>query len=236
MKVLHFIWSGNFGGIEKTAIDLAMEQNRLQIAESHILIGCRKGEFLDLLANLKIPHHIGELHSGTDFNPIKIIKICNLIKSFDIIHFHTFNAVVMIASILSGRKIFYTIHGNLNYGKKIRLGDKINNFLRSWFFNRYVDFISFNSNWTKEQSLAKFKITHSRSAVIYNGINLDPVEDIGDTADHDITGQLKNKFVVGTASRFNAGKRIDRLIRAFDIFAENNQNYILLLIGDGEQK
>jgi glycosyltransferase involved in cell wall biosynthesis len=53
-----------------------------------------------------------------------------------------------------------------------------------------------------------------------------------DSPPADLPGS-ENKFIVGTAARFAGVKRIDLLIKAFEIFSMGKEDLLLLLIGDG---
>ena len=145
LKVLHYMWSANFGGIEKLVIDLTRTQNQGDHVAAEILIGCNKGSFKEKLIDPLTPHSYAGLKNGFDFNPFVYSKTKAKMKKFDIIHFHTFNTLIFKAAVDSGKNIFYTIHGNFNLGRTPRINDHINNYFRKYYLNNSVDFISFNS-------------------------------------------------------------------------------------------
>ena len=236
LKILHFMWSANFGGIEKLVIDLCQTQNSTSDIQSEILIGCAKGSFMQNLVDNNIPHFYGNLKSGFDFSPAKYRLVKSKMKEYDIIHIHTFNLIVIKAAIDSGKKIIYTIHGNFNLGRKPKLGDHFNTFFLKYFLNSKIDYLTFNSEFTKKIATERYQLKIKNQCVIYNGIPLRKPEDIMPIDNTDLLNQLKNKFVIGTTSRFNAFKRIDRLIDAFAIFSKGKPDTILLLVGDGVVK
>ncbi len=236
IRVLHFIWSANFGGIEKLAIDLTTAQNQTDKVYAEILVGCNKGSFKETLNNPNTPHRFAGLKNGFDFNFSIFNKIVKLMKTFDIIHFHTFNIVIALAAIFSRKKIVYTIHGNFNFGRKITISDKITNLLRKYFLNNSVDFVSFNSEFTKNYSLKKYHLRSRKNKVIYNGIAAVDKNSVTVIENQSHRSFLKDKFIVGTTSRFNQFKRIDRLIESFAEFSKNKTDVVLLLVGDGVVK
>jgi glycosyltransferase involved in cell wall biosynthesis len=148
----------------------------------------------------------------------------------DIIHLHTFNLLVAMAAAASGKKIIYTIHGNFNFGRKVRLSDHVSKFLKKVFLRKYPVFISYNSEFTKKTAIARFGTGRVYSKVIHNGIFQDHPSPVSDAVH---LGKMKNKFIVGTSSRFAGFKRIDRLIDGFALFASDKENVLLLLVGDG---
>lgn len=235
MRILHFIWSANFGGIEKLVIELTEQQHNASELEAELLIGCNKGQYLHLINEKQIKHHLANISSGWHFSLKMIKQLIKLMDKFDIIHIHTFNLPVMIAAVQSGKKIVYTIHGNFNYGKKIRITDRINNKLKSYFLNNKVSFITFNSNWSKKEAIKKYNLKlHQPNEIVYNGIKL---TDSTNKRDLDLVdSQLNEKFIVGTIARLNKSKKIERLIDAFSIFNKDKEDVRLLIIGDGIEK
>lgn len=233
VRVLHYMWSANFGGIEKLVIDLTTAQKKNPELTSAILIGCKKGSFMQNLIDLNIPHSYAGIKSGFDWRPSVLSSIRKQIRNYDIIHIHTFNPLIYIASILEKKKIVYTIHGNFNFGRKVTLSDRITNFLRTWFLRTNTHLITFNSAFTEKIAVSKYHLQKCRKKIIYNGIYLKESSEIVLPDDPEITGRIKGKFIVGTTCRFNGFKRIDRLIRAFSAFASGKDDTVLVLVGDG---
>lgn len=234
VRVLHFIWSANFGGIEKLVLHLAEAQLPDSEIEPFLMIGCRKGELIERIEQSEVQHCFWGLKSGFNFNPVTIRSLVKLFSRFDVLHLHTFNPAVALAALFSGRKIVNTIHGNFNLGRKIRLNDHIINFLRRLFYSFERVVLTYNSCWAAELASMKFKIRHGRGKVIYNGLLPEkPLSKNTVSADFK---QLSGHYVVGTAGRFNESKRIDRLIRGFALFCANKADVMLLLVGDGANR
>lgn len=233
VKVLHYMWSANFGGIEKVVIDLTTAQKNNPRIESAILIGCRKGSFMQNLIDLNIPHFYGGIKSGFDYRPSVLSNIRKQIREYDIIHIHTFNPLIYFAAILEKKKIVYTIHGNFNFGRKITLGDRITNFLRTRFLRNKTHLITFNSAFTEKIAVTRYGLQKCRKKIIYNGIYLKKDSEITLPDDPELLSRTQGKFIVGTTCRFNGFKRIDRLIAAFAQFSQNKNDTLLVLVGDG---
>ncbi len=235
MRILHFIWSANFGGIEKLVLSLSIEQMKGDTTP-HILIGCRKGELISSISESGVPFTFAGLKNGFDFNISRYNEIVKLMKDYDIIHMHTFNPLIARAAIKSRKKIIYTVHGNFNLGRKPRINDHIMNLLRSIFLRRSDVQVTFNSKWAKETAVTKYRLKDRDLTVIYNGILPEIQLNEASNDRNDFKSRVKNNFIVGTAGRFNQSKAIDRLIRSFASFAKNIDNTSLLLVGDGSER
>jgi L-malate glycosyltransferase len=233
IKVLHFIWSASFGGIEKVVMDLCAEQQKSPGTTPALLIGMQKGAFSNAIEKSGFEFHYGGFRSGADFRPSLHRKLKGLMQGFDVIHLHTFNPLVFLAAISSGKPVVYTIHGNFNFGRKMRINDRINQSLRKFFFNRYIDHITFNSEFTKSTAAERYGLKNVKSSVIHNGIPLHKISSATQSITTEHQKLTQGKFVVGTSSRFAGFKRIDRLISAFSRFSQGKQDTVLLLVGDG---
>ncbi len=234
IRVVHYIWSANFGGIEKLVIDLSKIQILTGNVKPFILIGCKKGSFIEKLKEMNMPHDYIGMKNGSDLSPITKSKTSEIFAAADIIHIHTFNPIIFEAAKRSGKKIMYTVHGNFFFGRKMKISDHIHKFLARILIPRYTDFITYNSKFSEIMSDKLFKTGSINGAIIPNGIFLD---DIFKTNQSEIDkvhlDSVKGKFVVGTSSRFVGVKRIDRIIDAFAEFSKSKTDVVLLLVGDG---
>lgn len=234
LRVLHFIWSANFGGIEKLVLHLAEAQAQDSELEPFLMIGCRKGELIAAIEQSIVPHRFYALKSGYDLLPSTIRSLVIWFQQFDILHLHTFNPAVAWAALQSGRKIINTIHGNFNLGRKTGLNDFVINFLRRLFYSQKRVILTYNSRWAADLASSKYGIQKGRGIVIYNGLLPENTcRSIVTSTDLD---RLNGHFTVGTAGRFNESKRIDRLIHGFALFCAKKPDAQLLLVGDGANR
>jgi len=231
MKIVHYIGSFHFGGIEKLVFDLSKEQQN-NGHEIVICVGKMKGEFLQRFQNHNFRIIDSKLVSGFDLNPIKCLKIRKIFREQDVVHLHAFHLSVALSLLFIRKKIIYTEHGNFAFGRKKKIQDRINHYLRRLFFKLYPVEICCNSDFTKnyvEQYFYKGKRLHT----IKNGISLE--SNINSTLAEKLKSQFENKFIIGTSSRLAGFKRIDRLIHVFKKYELINANAILLIIGDGPE-
>jgi Glycosyltransferase len=236
MRVVHYIWSGNIGGIERLAIWLACEQNKRQGLESSILVGSRKGLLLETLEVQKIPHSIIGLRNGWSLNASSLRMIRSAIRQADVVHIHTFHPWVLWCATWLRKPVVYTLHGNFSFGRKIRIADRIHHALIRCYLNYRADAVTFNSAFTAETAQKRYGLRRVRQELIYNGVDFRSVRTEMDEQTRQIAEKLKGRFVIGTISRFAGFKRIDRLIDAFAHFAKSNTDAVLLLSGDGVER
>ena len=231
VKVLHIVWSATIGGIEKVVLDLVSAQQKNKSIEAAVLIARKEGGFLNRFEELG-KTYFADLKSGNDLNLFRYQKVFRVFKNYDVLHFHSFNPALAITAILSRKKIVYTEHGNFGFGKVMTGSLKFVYRLQKIFLNKYVDFISFNSNFSKQLAEHRNGLQKVKREVIYNGIELSGEEINKEKTDPSIRGKIKNRFCIGIIARLAGVKRIDRLINAFAAFAKD-KDVMLLIIGEG---
>jgi len=101
MKVLHVLWTANFGGIERLALDLARAQARSSNVEVSVLFGRAEGEMLGLYRDASVPFVDAGLVHGFDFSPAKYRRMKQVFSQQDVLHVHTFIPVMAHAAAAS---------------------------------------------------------------------------------------------------------------------------------------
>lgn len=238
MKVLHIIWNAKFGGIEKIVYELAEEQLRSDKVSPSVLIAKEEGEFLAKFKAAEFTTHFLKFKKGLDFNFSNFKNALKSFKEHDVLHFHFFNPVLVLAAYFSNRRIVYTEHGNFGFGRREKKSDKFLKFFRKSFLKSSMVSITYNSNFTKGYAEEHFGLSdHPRSYVVTNGIKFSTYfkqeeQELLNESYQKLKSRLKGMFVIGTSSRFAGFKRIDRLIDAFSKLPDDGKT-ILLLVGDG---
>jgi len=232
IKVLNILGSARIGGIEKLVLELLECQQSNHRVRSDVLFVKSTGEFLNSFQALKCRCYSAGISGGYDLRINKYVKLFKIFKNYDVLHFHSFNYFVMITGVMSGKKIVYTEHGNFGFGRKRRLSDRVNDFLKKILLNNSTDFITFNSAFTRSIAIQRFGLSNVSARVVYNGIILHNSNSETGEMDEKINQKIRNKFIIGTTSRFAGFKRIDRLIDAFSTF-RFKEDSVLLLVGDG---
>lgn len=229
MKVVHVIWSLEFGGIERLVLDLATHQQNNGMSVS-VLAGQAKGRLAERFAKADIHIIDGKLKSGFDAGLSNRHALRAAFDNADMIHVHTFNMTLAFHAAASGTPILFTDHGNYGLGRRRTWRDTLKFAAQKPFIHRYVAYMTANSSFTLGLARQHFSMDRVPHQVVPNGIAL-PAADTTPAADLRATDDA-NMFLVGTSSRFAGFKRIDRLVRAFAGMKHVPQAR-LLLVGDG---
>lgn len=232
-KILHVVHDFLFGGIEGFIYYLTQAQMKNENIEVNILCCQRK----DKVANKRIINTGIKCHyvpvEPWDFNIAKYKKIMAIAGEYDIVHIHMFKPLLAQALAYAKAKRVYTNHSAGSTGRSQSLTIKAKSRLQVRYLNKHVDAITNNSRYTKDFWISK-GVRSEGNYVIYNGVLFNGLPDKSRPLSE--FPQLKNKFIVGTTSRFITWKRIDRLIEAFAIFQREKDDTLLLLVGDGSEK
>lgn len=234
IKIGHFIWSAQFGGIGKVVSDLCKYQESAGDVSPVLFIGRSGGEMIEDFMRSDVTIKELGLKNGRDLSLKTYRSIKKLLEPMDIIHMHTFNPLVAYAAIRIRKPIVYTIHGNFGFNRTLSPLEKLNKRMLKYFLNRYVSFITFNSNFANDQAKRFYGIGNIPQQVIENGVLFHETQHT--EIDQETLNFISNKKVIGTSSRFVEVKRIDELIIAFSKLAKIHSEAVLVLIGDGKLK
>lgn len=233
VKIVHVVHDFLFGGIE--AFLFYLTQAQLRNPELEVSILCCQDE--GAVANRRIIATGIQIHyvklKPFDYNIRTYLKILRITNQYDIVHLHIFKPLMAEALRFSKAKVIYTNHSAGVDGRPDTLSFKTKTRLLVRFQNRVCDAVTHNSAYTKDFWGGR-GLRNPKNTVVYNGVLFK------DTWDHNRAYEefpvLKGKFIVGTTSRFIGWKRINYLIEAFYEFQKNNDQVVLLLVGDGEMK
>lgn len=234
LRVVHVLWTADIGGIERLVLDLAHRQAANSDVDVGILFGRGGGAFMDEFHQLDLPIHTLDMRSGYDLRRALYRRAVEILGRYDIVHFHSFNPLLARATRASGARIVYTEHGNFGFGRRRRLSDRIKDWLKRRFLNHHVNFITFNSRFTRGVAEARFGLQRVERRVVYNGIEQHRPAPAS-TLDAEVANRLDGRFVVGSVCRLAGFKRVDRLLKGFALF-NRRQESVLLLVGDGPER
>ena len=232
IRVLHILWSAHFGGIERLVLDLVSAQSNHTQIEVGVLFGTTKGEFLGKFRAAGMNCHFLGLNSGHDISMRKYFNAVRIFQQYDILHVHSASPLLIACATISSKTIISTLHSGFGFGRKKTWHDPMKSIFVRWFLNYRVDYISFNSQYTKKVAESRYGLNGVRKSVVYNGIDFKEHFISTTGIENSLLQELRGKFVVGTVSRFKRVKRIDRLVEAFADF-QRSKDTILLLVGDG---
>ncbi len=229
IKVLHILWSASMGGIGRVVINLCNAQLRNDHLSIGVLVAKSEGELLPQLKTLGIKIHEPGFIKGNDKSKEVLLNCKKTFEEYDILHFHSFNPSLAKLAVKSKKKIIYTEHGNFAFGRKMTIKDYIVRYFQQIFLNKQVNFITFNSEFSKNTSLKRFGLQKVKNKVVYNGC-----ADLKKSLSINNFQRTKDEILITTIGRLAIVKRIDRLLNAFSLFDHHNTR--LLIVGEGPLK
>jgi len=219
-SVLHILSSLNVGGAERFVIDLAVEQRQSLALNTAILsFGHQAEALVKECENNNIEVHFAE---GSTFK--KVLTLKKIIKSFDVIHFHSPYTLLFSCYyplLAYGKKIIYTRHGAEPFAQpKWRLMHKITKFM--------VDHITFVSDEGKTVFGKAHGWEHKSQTVLDNGI-LIPDESLEEPKDVNRT-----KIRLGSVARMVSLKNQICLLKALSVMPhEISSKFEVHFFGNG---
>ena len=230
LRVLHVMWDGGVGGMERAVWLLVREQLRDPDLEPTLLFADEAGPYAARARESGCPVVDLRLPSGRSLTRIR--GAAAQMRGFDIHHFHTPDPLLMLASALcTGTSRVYTNRaGAVDYG----LGKRIKHSVAGMMLRRWFDGFSGNTAHGADAGSELYRIRRDRFHVTYNGIDgadLVPVRNAAEIGAE--IGIAPGDFVIGTAANLKCWKRIDRLIRAT---ARLEGDVRLVIVGDGVER
>lgn len=236
IRVLQVGMTYNLGGIENFLINYYRHIDKSKIQFDFINIYDSSLCFENEIKSMG-----GEIYNVSNyykypFRYIKeVIKIINN-NSYTIIHCNMNSAVMMyplIAARLSKAKIIISHSHNSSSDKGLTksLIHNINKHFIPMLANRYFACSDKAGKWFYNKKI----LNSNKYRIIYNAINLDLYRYSIDNRNK-IRNELNikdDKFVIGHVGRFNKQKNHQFLIKIFHELKKRNNNFILLLIGQG---
>jgi len=232
IKILHIVHDFLQGGVESFLYYLTQEQEKNKELKISILCLQKKE---DVLNKRIIENNINCFFiqlKPFDINLYKYLKILKLTNEFDIIHFHTFKPLLSFFLHFTKAKKIFTVHSAGDINRPTSFNFKLKNNLFKIVLNKSIDSIANNSNYTKSYWIER-GVNKKNNYVIYNGVPELKTYDKENV--YTLYPHIKNKFVIGTTSRFINWKRVELLIEAFSLM-KNCDKIILILVGAGPEK
>jgi glycosyltransferase involved in cell wall biosynthesis len=223
--VVHVLWRGELGGIERLVRDLAAEQIRLGVAVA-VAFGQAEGLFVDRIAGLGVPVLDLGVRSGYDLRSRRLAAGARSLARFEVIHAHGFNLPLGEIMRRAGRPIVFTEHGQFGLGRRVGLTGAIKRRAQRRFLAERCTVIAANSGWTARRLSDTYGIEPDRVTVVPNGI-----EPVPAPPRHRHEGNDRPLVVafVGGLKRF---KRVDRIIRAL-ARVRDRESVRVLIAGGG---
>lgn len=229
MKILQVITSLRVGGAEKLIVDMIP---RLQERGHEVDLLLFNGADTPLKEKLqKEQVRILEFgKGGSVYNPMFILKLVPLVRTYDLIHTHNtacqyFAAIAKIISF-SKIRLITTEHSTSNRRRNKILFKILDRFI----YKRYTRIVCISTKTTEH--LSRYLNRKENIHTIFNGI---PLSDFQHADGKGKVGIRKKEqaVIVTMVGGFRIEKDQDTLIRALSVLPER---YCLWLVGDGARK
>lgn len=225
LSVVHVLWSGHVGGVERLVTDLAVAQVRSDIDVR--VAFCQSGSpYAAMLDAVRVPVLDLGMRSGYDFSPRVLSNAALELAASDVVHLHGFNLPLAVATRRAARPIVYTEHG-FTPRPAIDVGAHVKRQLKQRFLTHRVAAIVANSDFTASRLSSFFRIPSRLVHVVYNGIDVErlplPIEPL-----------RSDGLLLACVSRLVGWKRLDRALRALAITEQSDIR--MVIVGDGPSR
>lgn len=166
--VVHVVWRGHVGGIERLVNDLAAEQRRRGIRVT-VAFGQCEGPYVDGIRAAGAEVIDLRLASGYDLRPGRVFAGARALRRADVVHMHGFNLSVGLLAVASGRPIVFTEHGTFGLGREIRGREQLKRRMQRLFLKRSVRVVAANSGHTAQRMKEIYGVDVAGIAVVHNG-------------------------------------------------------------------
>ena len=232
IRVLHVLWSGQIGGIERLVCDLATRQSIQGRIVPTVLLGSTEGPFAAALRSENIEVTAARLSSGWRIAPQAFWHVRDVVRRSDVVHLHGFSPSLALPLTLSGKPIVFTEHGVFGQGRTPTWCDRPKGALKRLFLHHRVAAIVANSQYTAMETASRYHLPPGRILTLYNGVAADMFKP--DRAARDASPRTCHQLVVGSVGRLAAFKRFDRLLRAVALV--DSPTVQALVVGGGPQE
>jgi len=232
LRVLHWYWQTNTGGIHRVVSELAAVQARDPTLDVRRVVG-RMG----VVANRPVQDEgtagveYLNLRHGFDFG--RFGATCRALAWADLVHMHVYNPVVAAAVARSGKPCVYTDHGTDRHPSLRNLVVVFH--LQRRFVRNRATLVTVNSNFRKGTQESFYSIRDGRVRVVHNGLDFASLHGRRDPRELRAELGLRPQDVVaGTVAVFQVRKRLHLLLEAFArVHRELSVPARLLVVGDG---
>lgn len=238
IRILHVLGSLDRGGTESMLMNIYREIDKSQIQFDFIIHTDKKCDFDEEIEKLG-----GKIYCFPRYNLINHFKYIKYWKEFlkkhkeyNIIHGHLRGSAFLYLKIAKNYKLTTIMHAHSTSSRGSILERKVKNILR-YFSRRYIDYFWACSIEAGKWLFGNSIVDSKNFKIIKNGIDIEKYTYNKEKRD-DLRKKLAldNKFVIGHVGSFTYPKNHKFILDIFNKIQKENENSILLLIGDGELK
>ncbi|MBD3373774.1 glycosyltransferase [candidate division KSB1 bacterium] len=240
-RFIHVIGSGDLGGAELYAHQLACNQMRLY-PDCHPVVVYQKSKG----PLLKHYPRLEKIQAPCRFSLQSAAQFIRLFKHADRILFHGFYPQLLFLALISNRNTFYFVHGarvlskpastvikkTFTHKHRPRFSGVIRRLKKKWleFALRHCRQVFAPSDCYREFATSIYKIPEKKIQTCALGIDTNRFN-------RDCFSRpIPHKRVIGCIASFRPIKQLDKLVLAFANLSRQHKATQLYLIGNGEEK
>lgn len=230
-RTLHVLWSGAIGGMEGAIVPLLRRQ-RENGASVALFLADPSGPTLKRFEATGATIEAVPLRGAADLR--RLFRLVGVLRRYDVHHFHFAEPLLLVASILAGRKVrVYTERGGAYARMSVR--KRIRHALTRVLVRRFVRAFSGNTAHAARVVADRYGLDPDQVLVTPNAVALDRLEVRAEPAAvRESWGIPRDAFVVATAGALKPWKRIDMIVRA--VASRGSATWWVLVIGDGPDR
>ena len=233
IKVLHVTYDMRIGGTEMVIKNIIDGNSDRSIAMSIFCIEEPLGPWGEELKKAGTDISTAHRQPGFDTSLIKSLRRHIERYDIDVVHCHQYTPWVYgtLAALFTKAKVIFTEHGRFYPDSTSWKRQLVNPVLM-----RATKKATAISHATKD-ALEEYEfIPKARIDVIYNGIKSLQVDNTIKAVTKSELAIPEESIVLGTIARFDPIKNQEMMIKAFSAALKENQNLVLVLVGDGEMR
>ena len=227
-RILHIVWTLEVGGTERAVCQLVSAQRRHGL-EADVAVGHVVGFYGGYLRSTGATIH--EIRQRRALDPTVARRARELMRQYDIIHFHSAEPTLMAAALTVGVRRYYTHRGGIfryRWKQVVRYGT-------SAALLRAFSGLSANTHHAARAAARLFRIPEAAIPTTYNGIDFDLLRPARTRAE--IETELEesgSRFRVATTANLRPIKRVDLLLQA--VASMGNRGVHCYVLGDGPDR
>ncbi|MBR4239420.1 MAG: glycosyltransferase [Prevotella sp.] len=232
MRILQVITSLLVGGAEKLVVDLVPKLVERGHAVDVVVFNAKNMPLLSLLSERCPQCKVYQL-GNSYYNPLLILKLRKIMKSYDIIHTHNSSPQLFatIANLSLGKRLITTEHSTNNRKRESKV---FLWWLDKWMYKRYDRIVAI-SDVARNKLLEYLHWEHNCSKVITinNGVDVEMFHHAEPANDEQLGFRRTSRFVVVMVAGFREAKDQDTVVRAISHLPKDK--FELWLVGVGER-
>lgn len=233
MKILNLLTCGDAGGIERLCEMIGINSNY----DNVFCFIRRKGIIYEDMKAHNL--HVEDCSIGGNLSIRKLIKLCKLSATCDIIVTHHFDIFLQVYFILlhifnPHKKYVMTIHScfeNKNFSYRSKIKGKLN-YIISTYAMKIADSCIYVSEAGQRSWESEFKTCRGKGRVVYNGIDPKLLEE---GRCHVMPSIDNNQYKMLYVGRLSHVKGVHNLIDAMKVL-QTKYDVVLKIVGDGEER